>query len=680
MSTAPSTDPSTQPNALVASSSPYLRQHAHNPVSWVGWSPEAFAEARRRDVPVLVSIGYSTCHWCHVMAHESFEDLATATQMNAQFVCIKVDREEHPEVDHIYMDAVQALTGHGGWPLNAFVDHDGRPFYACTYLPKNSWGKLCAHLTNMWRTDRERVMGAAHEITEHLREAPAVAGVFPATIEADLAHQLSRAWDAANPGFAWNQEKAPKFPPNQFVNFALGHPDAVLAMMAEQILEAMQDSGLHDRVGGGFHRYSVDAQWRLPHFEKMLYDNAQLIPAYLRHGREDFRQTAINAGDYLLRDLRLTVVAGDILPEGAAAFATGEDADDPAGEGSFYAWSPAQLDEVLGAQAGTEIAHAWAITNGKREMNAHGHSEPAVSHIPHPRGTGMVTNRAAWEPLLPRLRFARDARPRPGRDDKALTDQNALALEAFAWLGRLTGETRFITASRELANFLRTRVTASGVLRLAHRPAYITDYGALVCGLTAAFDLLGDATLIDLAVAVAEEAIARLKEDNGGFATTPAGRGDLIRRTQEHTDNAWPGGEAQLALGFVRLWNVTGADRWRTYAEGILAAAAETATRAPASSVTMIRAWSHLRHGQLTAVVIGDPAAPATQALLAAVKTHPDPELAIVPLTSCANHDWACLEGRRDLTVPQVLICRGTTCRAPAFTTEDVAQRLRDHR
>lgn len=664
--------PRTQPNALAASSSPYLRQHALNPVDWVAWSPEAFAEARRRDVPVLVSIGYSTCHWCHVMAHESFEDDDTAAQMNSQLVCIKVDREEHPEVDHIYMDAVQALTGHGGWPLNAFVDHDGRPFYACTYLPRSGWRQLCDHLAELWTHDRERVMGAANEITTHLREADAPTGsfpatIFPATIEADLAHLLRRTWDAANPGFGWNPQKAPKFPPNQFVNLGVGHPDPDLAGMAEQILEAMQDSGLHDRVGGGFHRYSVDAQWRLPHFEKMLYDNAQLIPAYIRHGRADFRQTALNAGDYLLRDLRIHTDAGD-------GYAAAEDADDPDGEGSFYAWSPAQLTAVLGAE-GEALAQVWNITAGKRHVSAHG-PEPVTSHIPHPRGSGHVGDRAAWEPYLPRLRAARDARPRPGRDDKLLTDQNALALEAFSWLGRLTGEARFIAAARDLARFLQTRETDAGLLRLPGRPAYITDYGALVCGLCAAFDLLGDPHLITRAERIANEAVTRLRGDNGGFYTTPAGRSDLIRRVQEHTDNAWPGGEAQLALGFVRLWNVTGAARWRQLAEGILEAAAETAARAPASSVTAISAWRHLQRGQLTAVVCGDPQDAATLALLAAVRSDTQPHLCIVPLAACTAMTWECLTGRRDLTRPQVLICNGTSCQAPAFSPDEVRARL----
>jgi hypothetical protein len=429
--------------------------------------------------------------------------------------------------------------------------------------------------------------------------------------------------------------------------------------MAEQILEAMQDSGLHDRVGGGFHRYSVDARWRLPHFEKMLYDNAQLITAYIRHGRADFRTTAINAGDYLLRDLHI----GD-------AFAAAEDADDPEGEGSFYAWSPAQLQATLGADAGAFIADAWHITAGIRHEGHHG-PEPVLSHIPHPRGAVSIGDRAAWEQFLPTLRAARNARPRPSRDDKLLTDLNALALEAFSWLARRTGEARFHDAVVGLTRFLRSRHTAAGLLRTTERPAYITDYGATVCGLVAAFNLLGDPALIDLAAAVGNEAVERLRGDNGGFYTTPDGRADLIRRTQEHGDNAWPGGEAQLALGFAQLWAITGEHRWRELAEGILAAAADTITRAPASSVTMLRAWRLLRDGPHLAVVVGDDAA-----LLAAVRQHPDPHLFIVPLARCGEREWTVLEGRHELREAQVLLCRGTSCLAPGRTTEEVAQRL----
>jgi hypothetical protein len=294
-----------------------------------------------------------------------------------------------------------------------------------------------------------------------------------------------------------------------------------------------------------------------------------------------------------------------------------------------------------------------------------------VSHIPHPRGAGPVGDRSAWEAFLPRLRAVRDARPRPGRDDKLLTDQNGLALEAFAWLGRLTHEPRFHEATRDLAAFIASRHSSTGLLRTGERPAYITDYGAAVCGLCAAFDLLGDPQLIAQAEAIAHEAVQQLRGDNGGFFSTPLGRSDLIRRTQEHTDNAWPGGEAQLALGFARLWTITGGNRWHELANGIVRAAAPSAVRAPASSITLIQAWRQLRDGPRTLVVCGE-----DPALLAAARSCRDPGIAVIPVATCREQTWECLAERRNVARPQVLLCLGTRCLAPAYSVSEVIARL----
>jgi uncharacterized protein YyaL (SSP411 family) len=672
------------PNQLSQSSSPYLRQHAANPVDWRPWGEEAFAEARRRDVPVLVSIGYSTCHWCHVMAHESFEDQATAELMNGMLVCIKVDREEHPEVDAIYMDAVQALTGHGGWPLNALTDHAGRPFYACTYLPTAAWQRLLRHLGELWRTERAKVASAAAEITAHLTAAEPVGGALQPAVWQRLADQSEQTFDADHPGYAWNQERAPKFPPSQLLALQLASLRPDWTARAGLVLEAMQDSGLHERVGGGFHRYSVDRRWRLPHFEKMLYDNAQLIADFATAARQlarpDFLQSAVNAGDYLLRDLRV-VEGGRFL-----GYAAAEDADDPGGEGSFYAWSPEQLRAALGDAAAAPIIMAWDIRPGRREIGHGGHSEPAVGHIPHPRGAqrpaggaagaALQAERASWEPLLPALRAARAVRPRPGRDDKVLTDQNALALEAFAVLARLSGEARFLEACRELSAVLIARHAPAGLLRLPQRPAYITDYGSLVAGLLAAFDLLGDPALIAAAARIADEAVARLRGDDGGFYTTPSGRSDLVRRGRESTDNAWPSGQNALALGMVRLWNLTGSGRWRALAEGIFSASATTASQAPSACATLLTAWLQAGRGHLVAVVAGDEGDPLTRDLLACCRRATLPGLAVVPLARCRAEPWSCLEGRRELTAAQALICLGTSCLAPATTVAECTARL----
>jgi uncharacterized protein YyaL (SSP411 family) len=675
-------------NLLAQSSSPYLRQHRFNPVDWRPWGPEAFAEAKRRDVPVLVSIGYSTCHWCHVMAHECFEDPATAAYMNAELVCIKVDREEHPEVDAIYMDAVQALHGHGGWPLNAFTDHQGRPFYALTYVPQRTWHQLIGQLSALWRDDRGRIARSATDLVGHLADQEAVPGVIDEAVWIALNQSLVRTYDARNPGYAWNPDKAPKFPSSQLLPLLVAsRPD--WATQAEAVLEAMQDAGIHDRVGGGFHRYSVDKHWRLPHFEKMLYDNAQLMGVYARtaavRARPDFLRTAINTGDYLLRDMRVLDAAGAFI-----GYASAEDADDPGGEGSFYAWSPSQLREVLGEADAARLVREWDIMAGHAETGPSGHPEPVLGHIPHPRGTNLQKHaaslpdepgdvqalRASWEPFYPRLRAARDARPRPGRDDKVLTDQNALALEGFALLSRYTGLARFVEATRELAGILRTRQTPDGLLRLPGRPAYITDYGSFVAGMCAAFDLLGNPALITAAEQVADEAITRLRADDGGFHSTPAGREDLVRRGREWTDNAWPGGQNALALGLMRLSTITGKTRWRDVAEGIFAAAANPLREHPAALATLLMAWRNHERGHLSVVVTGAQHDPTTVALLALARKAVDPALAIIPVAACRDQDWLMLEGRRDITEPLAFVCIGDACLLPAKNTEELTQRL----
>jgi uncharacterized protein len=671
------------PNALANESSPYLKQHADNPVNWVAWSPAAFAEAKRRNVPVLISIGYSTCHWCHVMAHESFEHGPTASQMNDNFVCIKVDREEHPEVDAIYMDAIQALTGHGGWPLNAFADHDGRPFYACTYLPTVNWQRLLDQLIQLWHTDREKITTAASQLAEHLSQHNSVIGDMPANTWDLLAQSLQRTFDPDHPGYAYGQQKAPKFPASQLLPLLLLSGRQEWINQSASVLEAMQDAGIHERVGGGFHRYSVDRLWRVPHFEKMLYDNAQLISTYARASvqlsRPDFLRTAINGGDYLLRDMRVTTE--NIFRGYAAA----EDADDPGGEGSFYAWSPAQLKAVIGEQAGATIMTQWDIMAGHAEHNQSGHAEPVTSHIPHPRGTRMVavapnadvqSMRASWEQYYPTLRKVRDLRPRPGRDDKVLTDQNGLALEAFAALSRWSNEDRFTNACHELANIVMKRHTPNGMMRTDNIHAFITDYGSAITGLLAAFDSLGDPQLVIAAMGIADEAVKRLRADDGGFFVTPEGRSDLVRRGREPTDNAWPSGQNALALGFVKLWNITGDDKWKNLAEGIFKATSAVVAQAPSACATLLTAWLQLQRGHLTAVVAGPSDDQLTRDLLTACRRSVIPGLTIIPVETCKAHTWASLEGRTTLTQPQALICMGTVCLAPANTVDEVLSRL----
>ncbi len=681
------------PNALLHAASPYLRQHANHPVAWVEWGPAAFAEARRRDVPVIVSIGYATCHWCHVMAHECFENETLADLMNRNYVCIKVDREELPEVDAIYIDAVRALTGRAGWPLNAFVDHDGRPFFVGTWFAPARWREVLQTLSDLWQNERPRIAEAATQLTEHLCASDRdVSGEVPPDLIERLSARLEQSWDEEHPGFS----HAPKFPPTQLLQLISMAGSAFRggASKVEAVLEAMQDAGLHDRIGGGFHRYATDNTWRVPHFEKMLYDNAQLAVAYamaaVRTGRSDFARTALGIGNYLLRDMRVETPAGELI-----GYATAEDADDSgpeSGEGGYYAVSPAHLRTVVDVPTAALLAASWDLADGSAHIGPSGHPEPVASHIPHPRGAPLATIasqngfasiqalRASWEQWLPLLRRARNPRIRPMRDDKVLTDLNGLALSAFAALGRLAPEAgaraRFEAATAELAEALAARHTPDGLLRLgapAPRPGFVTDYGLLALGLLDAFQLLGDPQLVVRAEAIVDEAVARLAAPDGGFYTTPAGRTDLLRRSREDSDGPHPAGQHALALAAARLFELTGAERFATIADGVIRSRAAWLARAPDACPTLAAAHLFRSRGAIV-VVVGGGAGAAS--LLAIARRAPDARVLVVDAVRCAAMAWPVLEGRRDAERPTAWVCEHATCLLPAHDGRALAASL----
>lgn len=654
-------------NRLGACSSPYLLQHAHQPVAWWPWCDEAFAEAQRRDVPVLVSIGYATCHWCHVMAHECFDDPAVAAAQNAALVCIKVDREEHPEIDRIYMDAAQALGIPGGWPLNVFCDPARRPFHAVTYLPRDAWRDLVGRLGEAWQKDRARVGEIAAALTAHLQSQTRVTvGALDETVWPLLSEQVDAAFDTAHPGVTWGETQAPKFPPHALLHLLLDEPIPGGRERAVTILEAMQDAGIHDRVGGGFHRYSVTRDWRLPHFEKMLYDQAQLVGAYARAavlaGRPDFLVTARHVAGYLDRDLAVTV-------DGAfAGYAAAEDADDPGGEGAFYAWPPSDLAAALGPGPAAELARAWDVAQDQARAGASGHAAPALRHIPHPRGSGLALAplRAGWEAQLPVLRTWRARRPRPARDGKVITEWNALALEGLCWLARATGEAADAARVRRLADMLLGRISADGhLLRLPGRAGLLPDYAAMTAGLAAAFDLLGDPVLIDAALGLLLTVEARFRAADGGYCLAPDERRDLVCRSQELHDNATPAAQAVLALGAARLAALTGDPVAQRVGVDAVAWAADIARRAPVAAATTLAAWRLLQCGPLTAVVDGAPDDPRQVALLAGARRVLDPALRIVPAADCAGCRWPCLSVVTSAGAPALHLCTSDACLPP---------------
>ncbi|NRA38112.1 MAG: thioredoxin domain-containing protein [Planctomycetes bacterium] len=394
--------------------------------------------------------------------------------------------------------------------------------------------------------------------------------------------------------------------------------------------------------------------------------------------RPDFMQTAINTADYFIRDMRMYDEQKNFI-----GYASAEDADDPGGEGSFYAWSPEDITSVLGADIAPDIIAAWDLHPGKRELGRSGHMEPVTSFIPQPRAADLKSLaikgdvqalRASWEQYLPQLRVVRDKRPRPSRDDKALTDLNALALRGFSLLARYSGEQRFYDAAVELIAVLRTRLSADGLQRLPGEPAFITDYGHCLVGLTAAFELIGDPTIIDFAAQIANESIEKLQAEDGGFYTTPAGRADLIRRSREDFDNAYPSGIHSLAIGFVRLWTITGDTKWKTAAEGIFRVQSQHAIRAPQAAATYYQALTEYERGKISLLLVGDQAETA-DLLDVALKTY-HPGMHIVRAANSAGRKWPALEGRETLTGKVALLCIDTACLLPAETGAELQQRL----
>jgi uncharacterized protein YyaL (SSP411 family) len=545
-------------NRLANETSPYLLQHKDNPVDWYPWGDEALGRAREEDKPLLVSIGYSACHWCHVMERESFEDEATAAAMNESFVCIKVDREERPDVDAIYMDAVQAMTGHGGWPLNAFLTPDGVPFYAGTYYPPEarhglpSWRNVLDAIANAWATQREEIIDNSRGIVTRLRATAALeapdAELDPATLDAAIT-TLKRSYDAEYGG--WGQ--APKFPSASTIEFLLRRGERQMAL---HTLRRMAGGGIYDQIGGGFARYSVDARWIVPHFEKMLYDNALLARAYLHafqiSGESRFERVCRETLDWGLRELQ--------QPEGG--FASALDADSEGVEGKFYVW---RLDEVRAALdpelADTAIAHFGMSEEGNFEG-----ANIAVRATPDPERI---------DEIKATLLAVREQRVRPGLDDKRLTAWNALMISALADAGAALGEPRYRDAAVATAEFILRDLRADGrLLRTynqgrAHLNAYLEDHAFLLEALLTLYEATFDPRWFDEARALADQILDRFADsERGGFFSTATDHEALIVRRKELEDTPIPSGSSAAAFGLLRLARLTGEARYEDAALG----------------------------------------------------------------------------------------------------------------
>lgn len=537
-------------NRLAQATSPYLLQHAENPVDWWPWEAGAFEEARRRDVPVLLSVGYSACHWCHVMAHESFEDDATAAYLNEHFVSVKVDREERPDVDAVYMEAVQAATGQGGWPMTVFLTPDAEPFYFGTYFPPEprhgmpSFRQVLQGVHQAWAERRGEVTEVAGKIVRDLAGREISYGDARPPGEAELGQALlglTREYDPQRGGFGG----APKFPPSMVIEFLLRHHARTGAegalQMASDTCERMARGGIYDQLGGGFARYSVDREWVVPHFEKMLYDNALLCRVYAHlwrsTGSELARRVALETADFMVRELRTA--------EGGFASALDADSDDGTGrhvEGAYYVWTPAQLTEVLGEEDAELAAQYFGVT--QEGTFEHGSS---VLQLPQQEG---VFDAGRIASVRERLLAARDGRPAPGRDDKVVAAWNGLAIAALAETGAYFERPDLVEAAGAAADLLVRlhlddharlfRTSKDG--RAGTHAGVLEDYADVAEGFLALASVTGEGVWLDFAGLLLDHVLTRFTDESGSLYDTASDAERLIRRPQDPTDNATPSG------------------------------------------------------------------------------------------------------------------------------------------
>jgi len=668
-------------NRLALESSPYLLQHAHNPVDWRPWGDEAFALARTSGRPVFLSVGYSTCHWCHVMEEESFEDLEIAAFLNHHFVCVKLDREERPDVDAVYMAAVQALSGGGGWPMSLWLNGDREPFFGGTYFPPRDGdrgapvGFLSAlrQIDALWRTDPLRISKAAGALAGAVRVALSRAGESSAelpglsAVNAAVRHCVQR-YDDQHGGLSG----APKFPSSLPVRLLLRHHlrtgDQASLHMAVHTLERMAAGGIHDQLAGGFHRYSTDSRWLVPHFEKMLYDNALLAVAYAEAfqatGRPDFARVVRSTLDWMLREMA--------LPGGGLASAT--DADSEGEEGRFFAWTAREIEERLGSEA----ARFSAFHGVTAEGNFEGRS---VLHVPRP-------DEAEWQALAPArqaLRRAREERPHPLRDDKVLAAWNGLALSALALGGRVLAEPRYLEAAQGTAGFLLSALRPEGRLRRSWNagrlgpPAFLEDHAFLCRGLLDLHEATLELRWLTEAAGLAEELERRFADPAGGWFATPDDGEQLLARHRPTHDGAEPSGASVAALGALRLGALTGEDRWRQVADGALRAYGAALEQHPMALAELLLALE-FRHARPRELVLVWSGAGPPEPLLGPLRTTFLPAAVITgaqegaPLAALARvariAEGKVAAGGR----PTAYVCRQGACGLPA---QDAAELLR---
>ena len=686
-------------NRLATASSPYLIQHADNPVAWWEWEPAAFAEARERDVPVFLSVGYSSCHWCHVMAHESFEDPDVAALLNDNFVSIKVDREERPDVDSVYMGAVQAMTGRGGWPMSVFLTADGTPFFGGTYWPKDArhnmpgFVDVLTAVTKAWSEQRDQVLASGVQITDHLAKVNEL-GTAAERVDPDIADAAAsvclQLWDSELGGFG----QAPKFPQAMTIDFLLAHHlrtgDGPSREAAVHSLNAMAAGGIYDHVGGGFARYSTDERWLVPHFEKMLYDNALLLRAYT-HGaqvaaddqqRRRFARVARETADYLLREMR--------HPQGGLYSAT--DADSEGVEGKFFTWSAEEFDEIVAA-AGEEPAAFrayYGVTPEGNFSDPHHPQLPATSILHEANGRDETDT--SFSQRLDRVRAAlyerREQRVHPGLDDKVLTSWNALALGALAEAGAVLAEPRYVEAAQACAAFLRDTMVIDGRLhhtwiqgRPATIPAFLEDVSYLAQALLVLYETDHDPAWLRWAMELADDADARFAETTAGgftgayFATAHDAE-VLLTRPKDLWDNAQPAGSSVMVDVHLRLAALTGDTTHRDRAEQTLRLFAPRAQQAATGYGELLRGLERLLAGPVEVAVVGPSDDAATRALVEVYRSIWRPG-SVLAVGEPGSNEPPLLEARGLVDGrPAAYLCRDFACERPVTSEAEFAALL----
>ncbi|MCX7619731.1 MAG: thioredoxin domain-containing protein [Acidimicrobiales bacterium] len=671
------------PNRLAGETSPYLRQHADNPVDWYPWGEEAFARARTEDKPILLSVGYSACHWCHVMAHESFEDPATAEVMNAKFVNVKVDREERPDIDAIYMEAVQAMTGHGGWPMTVFLTPDGRPFFGGTYFPKQrrggmiSFTELLERIDDVWHHRREDLENQAHELTRaigRLNDLEPASDLPGADVLSSAVDQLSRQFDPHWGGFG----RAPKFPQAMSLDLLLraylheGSPQ--LLAMVTTTLDAMASGGIYDHLGGGFARYSTDDRWLVPHFEKMLYDQALLARIYLHAwqvtGAQRYRQVAEETIAYVLRDLRHPL----------GGFFSAEDADSEGVEGKFYVWSIEEIRDHARDDADAAIDWYGVTATGNWEG----------ANILWRPVRGDLLRPPEIERARRALFAAREGRMRPGLDDKVLTEWNALMLSTLAEAAAAFGSTDLLAAAIVGAEFLLTHLrrndgrwlrswqhrdpalSPEGLRGQAKHLAYAADYAALLDAFVRLGEASGQARWIAEAQNVAHGLVELFWDDrHGGVFTTGIDAETLVTRPKDVMDNATPSANSLAAVALLRLGALTGESSYTERAEQILRLLGQVAGRHPLAFAHLLAAVDNKLHGTTEIVITGN-----RPDLVRAVTARYRPNAVLTWGEPFASPLWEARAG--DGTDGCAYVCRNYTCQLPATSSVALAEQLGD--